>query len=52
MKALRYFCLKKAKNGVSVFYVEKRMESKEVIKRKIKNLEKALEKMIFKRHED
>ena len=24
-------CLKKAKNGVGVFYVEKRMESKEVI---------------------
>jgi len=32
--------------------LKKRMECKKVIKRKIENLEKALEKMIFKRLED
>ena len=52
MEAFWCFCLK-AKNGVDVFfYVEKRMESKEVIKRKFENLEKALEKVIFKKLED
>ena len=52
MKAFQCFCLK-SKNGVGVFYTEKRNESKEVIKRKKnENIEKALEKMIFKRHKD
>ena len=47
MKAFWCFCLK-VKNGVGIFFnVEKRMESKEVIKRKIENLEEALKKMIF-----
>jgi len=43
----------KKQRMVSVFFMlKKRMESKEVIKRKIKNLEKALEKVIFKKLED
>ena len=38
---------------VSVFFtLKKRMESKEVIKRKIENLENALEKVIFKKLKD
>ena len=44
MKAFRCFILK-AKNGAS-FLFEKIMERREMIKRKIVNLEKALEKVI------
>ena len=49
MKAFRCFCITSKEWCRCFFYVEKRMESKEVIKRKIENLEKALKKTIFKK---
>jgi len=49
MKAFRCFRLESKEGCLFFFYlIEKRMKSKEMIKRKIANLEKALEKVIFK----
>ena len=43
----------KKQRMVSIFFMlKKRMESKEMIKRKIENLDKTLEKVIFKKFED
>jgi len=46
------FLFKKQRIASVFFILKKRMESKEVIKRKIENLENALEKVIFKKLKD
>ena len=49
IEAFRFFCLESKDGIVFFFLVEKRMERREMIKRKIENLEKALKKVIFKK---
>jgi len=51
-ESISVFLFKKQRIASVFFILKKRMESKEVIKRKIENLENALEKVIFKKLKD